>query len=385
VCNVVRVVKREIEGIAKSLCGDRLAPASTFRFDDRFTVYLVVEYGDIFVSDPPFASRDYWIEAANEYLERLTDAYRRLAKAHRVRIGRLDLARSSMAWGRLPWFGTRRRLIKRSLRAQQLFMAETARATRRYAPVLARIEEAIEESRRLQEAEKGLPRRRAAQTPPLERPLRIRQKAWRGSGASPRWAMEALAEERVWRYVEFPDSDVVYVYRQDLVPDLEPPTEAQGPENPLTARELEAALRELNERRHRQIVWDPRARAKVERRFAQEQVPLTFAQWWARITTDRWRTRARRRDGRRIHITVHHSAYGTPMSDVFASSHLFGPQGVITASTSLSGLIGSDGGSDGGFDGGFDAGFGGGDFGGGGFGGGDSGGHSSGFTGGFSF
>lgn len=106
----------------------------------------------------------------------------------------------------------------------------------------------------------------------------------------------------MWVYaVGSDDNSTVYVYRRDMRP--KPPLTlmreflkreaiAQHWEQPLNARGLEQALWALNDQSARRlvVVWDPQARAEVERECRDRGVNVTFADWLGGITVRRFHT-----------------------------------------------------------------------------------------------
>lgn len=354
----VAVTKRDIT-LDTEWCEDRFIPADEVPFENEFTVYTI-ESGWHTVTVPCSAEEEArWRAAADRFLDALSDAYARLLQAHGVRRVYVDLRagrRGCRRPRRLPPFpGRRRWFAARSRRAQQEFLARARAVREEYEPVRTEIERRIQAEQAEQEARarENAERYRREQERRREEERRRRERTLRDT-----------RRQRVWAYAELPGDgdDIVYVYRHDRPPAREIPPGAQRTEGPLNVAELEAALRALDERRRRRIVWDPEACAEVERICAARKVHLDFDDWWEAVASGEWRTqwrRGRRRRSKTLYVTTHHSAPDVYWPDLFAVTTVFGPDGVI----------GTD--------------HGGGDYGGGDYGGGDYGG-SDGGAGGYS-
>ena len=265
------LVRLEVE----SLCGPRLAPVADVDLPEHVAVHRVTTWaGD----DLPCSAAEaqVWDDAARGCLDVVSRALERLYRAHGGTQAQVDLANGTRSWrhltppSRLPVL--RQRAAQRSADAQREFAAEVEAATAAYRPVHERIATLVEESRA------------ALQAAQLRRTQVVQE----------------AARRRCW--VVRDDDGTVRVGRIGGAGGTDTATA-------LTAAELERTLATLLPADGAEPVWEPSARADLERECRAAGVEIGFAQWWDTVTEGR--CRRRRETHQRVrHGTAHHSSYG---------------------------------------------------------------------------
>lgn len=281
---------------AEKLCGARFVPVASLPFEDHVVIYRIRHGWGEAVSCSK-AESERWADAARTYLDTLSRALEELHRDHGGRRARVevDLYRGERQWQHLlepfPWPGWRRRVAARSEKAQRAFLARAELAAEEYRPVREEIERRIEEA---------CAERRAANV------------ARRREAERQRGVLQRVASRRLWVCVDRADASAVFVYRFDVSPSDPVPDLARSRSKPLAVRDLEAVLQESTREDgvQRQIQWDPRACAEVEKECREQGVDITFAAWWESVTQRRWTTRRTSSGTGPIHVSSLHSSYG---------------------------------------------------------------------------
>ncbi|GAA4895414.1 hypothetical protein ACFPM3_16470 [Streptomyces coeruleoprunus] len=308
--NHVITVERKTVGVGvRNLCGVRFVPSPDGVPAEDFVVHRV-RHGQAYGRSIRVTEAQYerWSGAERAYLDALSRAYERLARAHGTESS-VDLHGGGwsyrLASRPFPWPGWRRRMAERSEAAQREFVARASAATEAYRPVIAEIEAALQRD----EAER-----------------RAREEAKRREEQRRSAVAAEVAALAVWGCAaDDDDPQVLYVYRHDVPPAR--PVEADG--EPMDVRGLERKLKSLRDGRAlRRIDWDPAACARVEQDCRDRGAPFPFISWWATVTRSWWNTRPATRgsgaSGAVTHVSSHHSSHGV---DGSSGGHSCGSHG----------------------------------------------------------
>ncbi|MFH8605170.1 hypothetical protein ACH4B8_36250 [Streptomyces flaveolus] len=174
---------------------------------------------------------------------------------------------------------------RRKERAAEHFRDVLAAAEERYAPVRADIKRRLalakEEARREQEE---LKRRWAAKE--AERRERERVRLARTARC------HALASRALWGWVLVgEDGATALVHRLDVHPTQPLPTASRRSSGPLNAYALASELEELGQGEGvTSVRWEKAARKRVVSECSTPEDPVQFGQWWAEVTSHRWRS-----------------------------------------------------------------------------------------------
>ncbi|WP_217144901.1 hypothetical protein [Streptomyces sp. AC627_RSS907] len=174
---------------------------------------------------------------------------------------------------------------RRKERAAERFRDVLAAAEERYAPVRAEIRRRLalakEESRREQEERK---RRWAAEE--AERKERERVRLARAERC------HALASRAIWGWLLIGgDGTTALVHRHDVRPAQPLPTASRRSSDPLDAYALASELEELGQGEGlTSVQWEKAARKRVVSECSTPEDPVQFGQWWAEVTSHRWRS-----------------------------------------------------------------------------------------------
>lgn len=265
---------------AESLCGDRFVPAADVELPTHVAVHRITTWAGAELPCSP-AEAQAWDDAARACLGLVSRALERMYRAHGGRHAEIDLASGARSWLHVSpplWSpGAQRRSARRSAAAQRRFVAEVATATPAYGPVHEHVAGLVEQADA------------AGRAAELRRAVLVRE----------------LARRRCW--VVRADGGAVRVGM------------AAGTAGALTAAELEQALAATRAGERAEPVWDPEARAELERECRDAGVAMTFPQWWDAATEGRWRRRHETRQQAR-HATSHHSSYGVGGHSSFGTS-----------------------------------------------------------------
>ncbi|MFF8882918.1 hypothetical protein [Streptomyces flaveolus] len=214
------------------------------------------------------AERDEWRTASEVFRRSVREAENTYHTVVRKGVGR-----------HLP--GARRR----KERAAERFRDELAAAEERYAPVRAEIKRRLalakEEASREQEE---LKRRWAA-----EEAKRREQERVRLARAA---RCHALASRALWGWVLVgEDGTTALVHRHDVRPTQPLPTASRRSLDALNAYELASALEKLGQEEGvTSVRWEKLARKRVVSECSTPQDAVQFGQWWAEVTSHRWRS-----------------------------------------------------------------------------------------------